>query len=458
MLLVDTHCHLDFPVYKEDLTEVIERSQRSGIIRFIVPGADIESSSRAVQLAGEYDTIFAGVGIHPHDADNVTEEDMGRIRQMALKEDRVIAIGEIGLDKYKGFSSLENQIRLFRSQLKTAKQLDLPVILHNREADKEFLDILAEEGPFTKGGVCHCFSADENSLRLLLDMGFHISFTGSITFDKSGRSKELLKYIPLERLLLETDSPYMTPVPLRGKRNEPENVRYLLKIYAEIYDVDEEDIARVTTHNANDLFKLGIIEEQAIAYPIRGSLYLNITNRCTNRCGFCTRQYSNFVMGHNLRLDVEPRAQDVIEAMGDISKYKEIVFCGYGEPTLKLEVIKKVARYVKDRGGIVRLTTNGQGNLIHSRNIVPELKGLVDKVAVSLNAPDEKTYNRLCRPLCGAGSYARIRDFLDQCEKNGINIVITCLDIIDEDGVSGCRTIAKELGAQFRLRHLDVVG
>ena len=456
MILVDTHCHLDFSDYKDDLDKVIKRANENGVKKLIVPGANLESSIKAIGLTRKYGSVYASVGIHPHDADNVTSVDIFKVRELALSGEKTVAIGEIGLDKFKGLSSIENQIYLFKEQLKIAKELDMPVILHNREANEEFLDILSEMGPFSAGGVCHCFSADERILKELLSMGFHISFTGSITFNKASDLRELLRKVPIERLLLETDSPYMAPVPVRGKRNEPVNVKYLLKLYADNYHVDELDIARVTTHNANYLFKLGINEYPVIAYPIRDSLYLNITNRCTNRCSFCTRQYSNFVMGHNLKLNSEPRFEDIISSMGDISKYKEIVFCGYGEPTLRLDAVKKVAAYVKQNGGMVRLTTNGQGNIINGRNIVPELKGLIDKVAVSLNAPDAETYDEICRPLSGDGSYSSLRSFLEGCKREGIVTIITCLDILGEKGVDGCQRIAEDLGAEFRLRHLDI--
>ena len=458
MIVVDTHCHLDFPEYREDLDEVIKRANESGVKKLIIPGVNLESSIKAVELTRQYGSVYAGVGIHPHDADNVSSVDISKIRELALSGEKTVAIGEIGLDKFKGFSSIENQIYLFKEQLKIAKELDLPVILHNRDADEEFLDILTEMGPFSAGGVCHCFSASESALKEVLSMGFHVSFTGSITFNKASDLRGLLQKVPIERLLLETDSPYMSPVPVRGRRNEPVNVKYLLTLYADHYHVNDEDIARVTTHNANYLFQLGIKEEPVFAYPIRDALYLNITNRCTNRCGFCTRQYSNFVMGHNLKLNAEPVVEEIIAAMGDISKYKEVVFCGYGEPTLRLDAVKKVAAYVKQNGGRVRLTTNGQGNIINGRNIVPELKGLIDQVAVSLNAPDDKTYGELCQPLIGDGSYSSLRSFLEECKSAGIDIVVTCLDIVGEKGVAGCKRIAEDLGAEFRLRHMDIVG
>ena len=458
MRLVDTHCHLDFPDYKDDLDDVLKRAEDAGVVRMIIPGTDIAASEKAVELAGKYRAVFAAVGIHPHGADKAGEPDITLLRDMAVSMDKIIAVGEIGLDYYKKYSKAENQRSLFRGCLKIAKDLDLPVALHNRDAGEDMLSIIEESAPFPVRGVVHCFSADEEILRGFLALGLHISFTGNVTFEKAADLRELIKHVPPDRLLLETDSPYITPAPFRGKRNEPAYVRYLLDIYADIYKLSPEDIARITTHNANKLFRLGIEEKGVIAYPIRDSLYLNITNRCTNRCTFCTRQYSNYVKGHNLKLDSEPDAREIIDAIGDISAYKEVVFCGYGEPTLRLGVIKKVAAYIKQKNGKVRLTTNGEGNLINGRHIAAELKGLLDRVSVSLNAPDAAAYNRLCWPVFSESAYGAILDFITECKNEGMEAEITCLDIVGEAGVNGCRRIAEEMGAKFRLRHMDVVG
>lgn len=458
MRLVDTHCHLDFPDYKDDLDDVLKRAADAGVVRMIVPGTDIVSSEKAAGIAGKYGAVYAALGIHPHEADKASEADIKRLRDMAVSSDKIVAIGEIGLDYYKKHSKIENQKSLLRNCLKIAKDLDLPAVLHNRDAGEDLLRILEETAPPPVRGVVHCFSADTAVLREILTLGLHVSFAGNITFEKAEGLRDVIKHVPLERLLLETDSPYIAPVPFRGKRNEPAHVRCLLDIYADIYKLSPEDIARITTHNANGLFNLGIEEKGAIAYSIRDSLYLNITNRCTNRCTFCTRQYSSFVKGHNLRLESEPVAEEVIDAMGDISAYKEVVFCGYGEPALRLGVIKKVAAYIKQKGGNVRLTTNGEGDLISGRPIAAELKGLVDRVSVSLNAPDAGAYDRLCRSVFGESAYSAILDFTRECRNEGMEVEITCLDIVGERGVEGCRRIAEEAGAKFRLRHMDIVG
>ncbi|MGB3111386.1 MAG: TatD family hydrolase, partial [Candidatus Omnitrophota bacterium] len=435
MRLVDTHCHLDFPDFKEDLTDVLKRCEEAGVVRVISPGTNVASTERSAELAGKYPAVFAAAGIHPHDADKTGDDDISRLRDIAIGKDKIIAIGEIGLDYYRKYSSPENQKKLFRGCLSVAKELGLPVILHNRAAGKDFLSILKEAEFSGIRGVVHCFSGDNKFLEEILELGMFVSFAGNITFDKAGDIRDLVKSVPVERLMLETDSPYISPEPARGKRNEPGNVRHLLEVYSGLYNLTAEDIARITTHNANYLFRLGIEEKSKAAYAIRNSLYLNITNRCTNGCTFCTRYISNFVKGHNLKLEKEPSVEEIIAAMGDISGYDEVTFCGFGEPTLRLGAVKKIASYVKEKGVKVRMVTNGEGSLIARRPIISELAGLIDDVSVSLNAPDAAAYDRLCRSVFGENAYDAILEFIQGCRKEGIGVEVTCLDLAGE-GVS----------------------
>lgn len=456
MQLVDTHCHLDFQHYKDDLDRVLTRAAQNGVIRFIVPGINITSSQTAIELSKKYNAIYAACGIHPHEADKVTDDDFERLKALA-GNDKVVAIGEIGLDYYRNFSSKENQKKLFQKALQTAKDLDLPVILHNRSAEEDFMNIFRSAGKGLRG-VMHCFSGDETMLEEVLKLGMHVSFTGSITFKNSENTRRTAEKVPVERLLLETDSPYITPHPFRGKRNEPGYVKYLVDVYKDLYGLSAGDIARITTHNANELFNLGLEEKAVITYPIRKSLYVNLTNRCTNKCAFCARETSYYVKGHNLKLDSEPSSGEIIKSLGDISDYEEIVFCGYGEPTMRLETVKEVASYVKKNNGKTRLTTNGAGNLINSRDITKELKGLIDKTSVSLNAPEKNMYNKLCNPVYGEKTFESILEFIRGCRDSGIGVEVTCLDIIGEEAVEQCRRMAEEMGADFRLRKMDTVG
>lgn len=458
MQLVDTHCHLDFPDYKDDLDEVIKRALQAGVVRMVLPGTSIQSSREVIDLSAKYPQVYAACGIHPHEADKVTDKDIETLRKMATSDGKVVAIGEIGLDYYKGYSKPENQKSLLTECVKIARELDFPVILHSRNAEEDILKFI-DGGSFnTLRGVFHCFSGDEAFLEKVLALDFFVSFAGNITFEKAEDSRKLAKKVPLEKLLLETDSPYITPVPNRGKRNEPAYVRFLLNSYAEVYGMQPEEVADITTRNADRLFRLGIEKKDTITYQIRNSLYLNVTYRCTNRCTFCTREVSDYVKGYDLKLDKEPSYDEIIEAIGDVSRYEEIVFCGFGEPTLRLDMLKRVASYVKEKGGTVRLTTNGEGNLINGRVIAPELRGLVDRVSISLNAPNSEEYDHICRSVFGSVAYETVLGFISECKKEGIEVEVTCLDILSEEGLAKCKEIAGSMGASFRLRHLHAVG
>lgn len=458
MRLVDTHCHLDFPDYADDLEEALLRAASSGVERMVIPGTSVASSEKAVALAGTHSGIYAAVGIHPHEADKAHSSDIKRLRETIVDNDKIVAVGEIGLDNYKGYSLPENQKRLFREHLSLALELDLPVILHSRDAGEDLMGILHEADPSVLRGVCHCFSGSGELLREALDLGLFVSFAGNISFEKASLLRKLARDVPLDKLLLETDSPYLTPVPFRGKRNEPAYVRYLLDVYAGIYGRAPEDIAAATTHNANRLFCLGLEAKSTIVYQIRDSLYINVTHRCTNRCSFCARNDSDHVKGHDLRLDAEPTTDEIISALGDVSKYREIVFCGFGEPTLRLGTLKKVASFIKRSGGSVRVITNGQGNFISGKQIAAGLKGLIDRVSVSLNASDEDKYRQICRSVFGKRAYGSIVEFIRECRQHGIEVEVTCLDFVGEEEVAKVRQIAAALGADFRLRYLHAVG
>jgi TatD DNase family protein len=278
-----------------------------------------------------------------------------------------------------------------------------------------------------------------------------------VSFQNARRLREVAAQVPDEYLLLETDAPYLAPEPHRGRSNEPAYLVHTAQALAELRGVSAEDIARITTLNARRLFALGgLPREGAIAYKIRQSLYLNITNRCTNACSFCVRFRTEYVKGHRLRLREEPSAQALKEAIGEPTRYREVVFCGYGEPTLRLEVLKEVAAWVKHEGGRVRLNTNGHGNLIHGRNILPELRGLVDAVSVSLDAQDAATYERLCRPAYW-GAFQAVLDFIREAKKHIPQVEATVVTAPGVD-IPKCQALCQSLGVPLRVRRLHVVG
>lgn len=456
-MLIDTHTHLEMSQFDTDRDSVIDRAKKAGVGYIIVVGSDIAGNEGAVSLSESYDIVYTAVGIHPHEVKGADEKTYERVLYLAKKE-KVVAYGEIGLDYHYEFSPKDLQILHFRRQINFAKELKLPMIVHSREAKKDTLKILKEEKAEEVGGVFHCFSGDLEMAQEAISMGFHISIAGTVTFEKAQRVQQIVREIPIENLLIETDSPYLAPVPYRGKRNEPAYVRYVAQKIAELKGLTSDDVARITTFNAMSLFKIGKMEDEGkVAYPIRDSLYLNITNRCTSACTFCVRYYTDFVKGHNLRLTKEPTKEEVIETIGNPKRYKEIVFCGYGEPLIRLDIVKEASRYVKDRGGTVRIDTNGHGNLIHKRNILPELSGLVDSISISLNADTEEEYNRLCQPLFGPGSYEKVKEFIREAKRHipDVSITVVALPSID---LRRCDEIAKELGIKLRVREYNVVG
>jgi TatD DNase family protein len=254
-MLIDTHCHLDFKDFDNDRDDVLKAARDIGVKAIINVGSSMEGTERSVQIAQDNDFIYAAAGIHPHEADSVTENDL-KLFTGFLDKPKVVAIGEIGLDYYRNISSKENQKKLFISLLKIAKDAELPLIIHNREAHKDMIDILKNIMGNSVRGVMHCFSGDEAFLKTCLDMGFFISFTCNITYKNAGNLREIAKLAPMDRLLVETDAPYLSPRHFRGKRNEPAYVRYAAEEIAGIKGMDFDKVSEITTNNAIKLFNL----------------------------------------------------------------------------------------------------------------------------------------------------------------------------------------------------------
>jgi len=254
-MLIDTHCHLDFKDFNDDLGAVLKRSVASGVKFIINVGSSLEGTARSVKIAQENEFIYASIGIHPHEADKVSEGDF-RIFEGFLKKPKVVAIGEIGLDYYRNISSMENQKRLFARLLEIAKGAKLPLVIHNRDSHEDMIDILKNIMGNSLSGVMHCFSGDEKFLKTCLDMGFFISFTCNITYKNSGKLRGIVKLVPMDRLLLETDAPYLAPQDFRGARNEPMHVKYAAEEVAKIKGIDFNEVAAVTAENAIRLFNL----------------------------------------------------------------------------------------------------------------------------------------------------------------------------------------------------------
>ena len=252
-MLVDTHCHLDFPEFDNDRDDVIGRSKEAGIGYIINIGSSLKGSQASLELAIRYEHIYATVGVHPHEADSFDEKIYSAIKELA-RRDKVVAIGETGLDYYRNYSRADNQKALFTSLILLAKDLNLPLAIHSRLAEADTLKILKNAMPVRC--VVHCFSGNEDFLKGCLDLGFFISFTCNVTFKKAKDLRLIVKEAPLEKILLETDSPYLSPEGFRGKRNEPLNVKILAEAISVIKQVSVGELAKTTTANAKRFFNL----------------------------------------------------------------------------------------------------------------------------------------------------------------------------------------------------------
>jgi TatD DNase family protein len=458
MELIDSHCHIYGKEFTEDLALMLDRAKDAGVNTMIAVGADLESSVDACRLAEAHDQIYCSVGIHPHDADRVTEKCYERVREMALGNPKVVAIGEIGLDFYRDRSPRPAQEEVFRRFIRLARELSLPIIIHDRDAHDRIVAIMKEEQAAEVGGVLHCFSGDLEMARECIGMGFKISIPGTLTYPSNEALREVVRGVKIEHLLIETDSPYLTPVPHRGKRNEPAFVKLVAERIAELKGLSPEDVGRITSFNTRRLFGIAQPAEQAtIAYMIRNSLYLNITNRCSNRCSFCPKFEELTVKGHELKLNHEPDFAEVMAAVDAAAGFNEVVFCGYGEPLIRLDLVKEVSAELKRRGFRVRINTDGQANLVHGRNILPELAGLVDSLSVSLNAADAETYQTLCNTPFGLSGFQGVCDFLREATRHIPQVTASAVALPGLD-VDKVREFAQSLGVEFREREYAEVG
>ncbi len=463
-MFIDSHCHLTAAEFDLDRDAVIAAALEAGVDFIVNPGTTLADSRRAVELAERHEEVYACVGIHPHEARTSDERVLREIEELS-RHPKVVAVGEIGLDYHYDLSPRDVQERVFREQLSIARRRNLPVVIHTREAMgltmaivEEFVN--AETGwrgdatdatryPSPKG-VFHCFPGDAAIAWRLIAMGFAVSLPGVVTFKKPGHAAAVAAAVPIEHLLLETDSPYLAPVPFRGSRNEPRHIPLIAAKIAELQRLSIDDIARATNYAALKLFGIGTPGEPRNTYTLGESLYVNLTIRCNADCIFCDRKGDAIIKGINLKIDKEPEPEEVIAEIGDPKKFKEVVFCGYGEPTIRLDALKVIARWVKDHGGKTRINTNGHGNVINKRNIIPELVGLIDAFSISLNSTDPVEYGRLMR-LDGETFFNAMLDFTREAVRVIPRVVLTVIDLkeIDKDRA---KDLAAALGAEFQTR------
>ncbi|MEO5363190.1 MAG: YchF/TatD family DNA exonuclease [Magnetococcus sp. DMHC-8] len=465
----DSHAHLDFPDFADDLAGIMARATAAGVTCINTIATRLTRVPVLIQLAERLPGVLASAGIHPHYAGEEQESSVAAI-VAAASHDKIVAVGETGLDFHYRFSEPGQQEVVFRNHIQAAKILDLPLIIHTREAEAATRRIVEEEGVPERGGVLHCFTGSLEMAEWGLAQGLHLSFSGVLTFKNGEPLRQIARQIPLDRILIETDAPYLAPMPHRGQRNEPAWVVRVAETLAQLHGLSLEQVAAVTTDNYWRLFRpvergawAGVPAVPAaftprLAYPIGTGLYLNISRGCSLRCHFCPKWVAPVVHDYDLTLPRNPSAEAVLAAMGDFSGYREIVFCGYGEPTLRLPVLLEVARAVKQRSTIpIRINTDGLANRVYREDVTPQFRGLIDAVSVSLNAQNEAVYNRNSRPTL-PGAYAAVQDFLRVVQAHVPSVTATAIEGLEGVDMAACQRIAEGLGVRFRKRVLNRMG
>ena len=253
--VIDTHCHLDMISSGEDIGKVVSRAAARGVSHIITIGIDLKSSKKAIEIAEQHESVYASVGIHPHNVQELNDHSYKELENLCDNE-KVVAYGEIGLDFVKQYAPRHIQLEHYIRQVELVRKVELPLVIHDREAHDEILHVLKKEAPFAAAGVMHCFSGDWQLATQVLDLGFFISIPGVVTFNKASALQEVAQKSPLDKLILETDAPFLAPDPYRGRTNLPEYMLYTAQKIADLRGLSVEEVARITTDNALKLFNI----------------------------------------------------------------------------------------------------------------------------------------------------------------------------------------------------------
>ena len=377
----------------------------------MVPGISLESSLKAAFISETHAGVYAAAGIHPNELDTDFSDDPADLPEILLRP-RVIAVGETGLDLYRERASVELQIKMFSKHLRLAETFGLTLIVHSRNAEREVLDVLGHD--IAVPVIMHCFTGHSDTALEAAERGYYIGFAGPVTFRKNDWLRDLAGSLPPDRILIETDAPYLSPEPLRGRRNEPSNVRYIADAISEVWDRDPFVTAETLMKNSLKALQLGPFLRTDLVYSLYGNIYMNITGRCTNRCAFCIRERTDGIGGYYLAHHEEPlegRLESIIDSLSP-GMGEELVFCGYGEPTMRPELLRRLARSASGRGFAVRLNTNGTCLSWLSPSETASLLEPFDTVSVSLNTSCKEEYNNVCRPEDG-NAWDRMMEFIE---------------------------------------------
>jgi TatD DNase family protein len=417
--MIDSHCHLNLRHFEDDRETAIANAVSDGVLAFMNIGYDRESLRDTLELVERYPFIFGAAGVHPHDA-NTLDEALERDVRHALDHARVVAVGEIGLDFYRDLTPREVQQDVFRRMIRLAREKDKPIVIHCRDAFDEVIETLASEGTGYRG-IFHAFSGSEADANRIFELGFHVGIGGVVTY-RNAHLAETVMALPLERIVLETDSPYLTPHPWRGKRNEPSFVAHVARMVARVKQLPLADVARATTENYLAAMGLPSTAMPRPVYRIENSVYIQAVL-------------------------AEPADLDGVPAEG----VDEAVFTGLVDPLESSEHTLHLAARAREREWWIRVNTNGLANHAAGRDVTPELAGTVDEIVLTLFGPTLDLHNRLAYPAVTAEQWESMRDFVRCAVAAGIEAVCEFVATPGFDP-EPCRLFAHELGATYDIR------
>ncbi len=449
----DSHCHLHFSHFEEDLAKVVEDSREAGISHILIPSIDVETAEISANIAERYN-LYSAAAFHP---EHLPEEEHEESEWLALKRillrPRTIAVGETGLDYHHKTFSPEKQHRWFQQHIELAEATGYPLIVHSRGAEEEVLKQLPES--LSIPVILHCWGGNESLTDNAVSREFYIGVDGPLTYKKNRKLRDLIRRIPRDKLLVETDSPFLPPEPFRGKRNEPAYCRSIVLQVRELWgaDMSIEKTSYILWENAMRAYQLHPENRKAdIVYRYGESLYVNITSRCQNSCNFCIRNSVDGLDGYHLKHLHDPPEKLVlstIEAL-PIEGFKELVFCGFGEPTLRSDLLMRCAEATRSRGVKTRLNTNGLCTSFLDSQQVTNLLQCFDSVSISLNASGAKEYNRIS-PSTVPDSWEHLMKFIKLAKRTGIHSQVS---VVNKSGADLQRTkaLAERLQMPLRIR------
>lgn len=417
--MIDSHCHLNSRHFDDDREVAIARAVSDGVVSFMNIGFDRESLRDTLELVERYPFMFGAAGVHPHDAaalDDALEADV----RHALDHPRIVAVGEIGLDFYRNLAPREVQETAFRKMIGLAREKNKPIVIHCRDACNEVVETLASEGTAYRG-IFHAFSGDPAEAQRIFDLGFHVGIGGVVTY-RNARLAETVAAIPIERIVLETDSPYLTPHPWRGKRNEPSFVTHVARMVARVKGLSLAEVSRITTENYLAAMAIPADALPRPVYRIDEAVYIQAAS-------------------------AEPADLDTISG----EDVDEAVLSGVDDPLDRLDHVLALAAKAKEREWRVRVNALGFANHAAGRDVTPDLAGKVDEIVVVFFGPSAEIHNRLAQPAVSAEEWESMRDFIRCSVAAGID---TVCEFVATPGFEPepCRVFAKELGAQYDIR------